>query len=39
MEPEMSKQTMSHVMTMDIATFFEMGFLSAVSGEFQPGHE
>ena len=27
MEPEMSKQTMSHVMTMDIAAFFEMGFM------------
>jgi hypothetical protein len=35
----MSSQTLSHIVTMDIAAFFEMCFLRAVSGDPQPGHE
>jgi hypothetical protein len=35
----MSSQTMSRIVTMDMAGFFEMGFLSAISGDLQPGHE
>ena len=32
-------QTASHVMAMDVAGFFEMSFLRAVSGRPQPGHD
>ena len=37
--PGMSNQTMTHIVTMDIAAFFEMAFLQAVRGDLQPGHE
>jgi len=38
-KPGMSHQTMSHIVTMDIAGFFEMAFLRAVSGELKSDHE
>jgi hypothetical protein len=39
MKQGMSNQTMSQIATMEIAAFFQMGFLHAVSGNLQPGHE
>lgn len=38
-KPGMSNQTMSHIVTMDIAGFFELAFLRAVSGDLAPEHE
>jgi hypothetical protein len=32
-------QAARHVLTMDLAAFFEMAFLGAISGELPPGHE
>jgi hypothetical protein len=39
MKKGMSNQTRSQIATMEMAAFFEMGFLHAVSGNLQPGHE
>jgi hypothetical protein len=38
-KPGMSHQTMSHIVTMGIAAFFEMRFLNAVSGGQPSGHD
>ena len=32
-------QTARHVLTMDLAAFFEVAFLGAISGEIPPSHE
>ncbi len=34
-----TKQTARHVLTMDLAAFFEMALLGAIRGELPPGHE
>jgi hypothetical protein len=39
LKKDMSHQTMSQVMTMEVAAFFELNFLNAVSGDLSPGHE
>ena len=33
LQPGLSNETMSHIMTMDVAGFFEMAFLHALTGE------
>jgi hypothetical protein len=39
LKPGISAQAVLHLATMDLAAFFEMGFLSAVSGGSPSGHE
>jgi len=38
-KPGMSAQAVLHLATMDLAAFFELCFLSAVSGDLSPGPE
>jgi hypothetical protein len=39
LKKEMSHQTTSQVLTMEVAAFIELNFLHAVSGDLSPGHE